>query len=453
MKSDASNYIKRSFRLWLSCLMEIGICLPLWIVGAEYLMPGGPITVIWFCVLLLLSFGGVMLRLYLQVMWQRLGISILLGVLLGIAITNGSWVMLVWVCFSGAFYALQGMTVGTRLHNYKLYGWGVIFYLVSGILFPRFHGLASWMPLLTGTGVATLVLTLFIMNEGHLRYSTLSSESAPNLPGRLRRHNRIYIAAIVIAATLLAAGAGKWISSTLWRFVKMVVGWLTRTSPGESEQIQEEVVDIPPLEPILPQEVTSPGLLSQILNIMAYVIGAVIIAGLLALLMYWLYKNVGGFWRKSIDSLLGLLRRSGQDEPVTPYQDEEKNIFSWDRVSKKLRDLSSPLTWIGRRTERWEDMNDNRERVRYLYRRLLHLELAAGYEPKPNLTPMEQEREYKKWLEQNEPNKKTSTQAKSARGKRGASSEPLISLYYRVRYGDERPDDEEVVNIKEKIKL
>ena len=436
--------------------MEIGLCLPLLIVGAAFLMPSGPITSIWICGLLLLSFGGVMLRLYLQVMWKRLGAAILLGILFGVAIANGTWVILVWACFSGAFCTLQGMTVGARLHDYKIYGWGVIIYLISGILFPHFQGLASWMPLLTWTGVATLMLTLFIMNERHLRYSTLSSESAPILPGRLRRHNRIYIAGIVIAATLLAAGAGKWISSVLWGvltgFVKMVMGWLTRTSPGEPEQIQEEVMDIPPMEPFLPQEVKPPGLLYQILNIMVYVIGAVIVAGLLALLVYWLYKNAGGFWRKCIDSLLGLLRRRGRDEPVTPYQDEEKNIFSWDRVSKKLSEFRSPLTWIGRRTERWEDMNDNRERVRYLYRRLLLSELGAGYELKPHLTPIEQEREFKIWLDQDE-HKMRSNQAKTMRGKRGSSSEPLVSLYYKVRYGDERPDDVEVANIKEKIKL
>ncbi|GGH37381.1 hypothetical protein GCM10008013_44800 [Paenibacillus segetis] len=347
---------------------------------------------------------------------------------------------------------MQGMTVGTRLHEYKLYGWGVILYLVSGLLFPRFQGLASWMPLLTWTGVATLVLTLFIMNEGHLRYSTLSGESEPMLPRRLRRHNRIYMTAIVIAAMLLAAGAGKWLSSVLWGFVKMVVGWLTRTSPQEPEQIQEEVTDIPQMEPFLPQDVKPPGMLSQILNILAYVVGAAIVAGLLVLLIYWLYKNVGGIWRKSIDSLLGLLRRRGQEEQNTSYRDEEKNIFSWDRVSKKLQDFRSPLSWIGRRTERWEDMTDNRERVRYLYRRLLHSELGAGYELKPHLTPIEQEREFNNWLEQDEP-KKISSQAKSIRGKRGSSSEPLVSLYYRVRYGAERPNDKEVANIKEKMNL
>ncbi|MDQ0089389.1 membrane protease YdiL (CAAX protease family) [Paenibacillus anaericanus] len=451
MNSDTSVYINRSFRLWLSCLMEIGLCLPLWIMVSVYLLPAGPINIIWISGLLLFSFVGVMLRRYLQVMWKRLGAAVLLGLLFGILVVNGTWIMLVWFCFSGAFCALQGMTASARLHDHRLYGWGIMLYLVSSIFFPRIEVLQIWWPLLTWTGVATLVLTLFITNVGHLRSSTLSDETTPNLPEGLRRHNRIYMAVIVIVAALLAAGAGKWISSTLWRLVKAVVGWLTRESPVEPVQVPEEEAP-PAMEPFLPQEVSSPGLLSEILNIMAYVIGALIVAGLVALLIYWLYKNVGGFWRKSIDSLLGLLRRRGRDESSTSYHDEEKNIFSWESVSKRLRDIRIPFTRIGRSNERWEDMGDNKERVRYLYRRLLRSELGVGYEPRPGLTPLEQEREFKKWLDQGEAGE-ASTQAKAKRGKVRPSTEPLVNLYYRVRYGEERPDDAEIAAIRDKLKL
>lgn len=442
MKSDFSVYITRSFRLWLSCLIELGLCLPLWILVAEYLLPDGRLFIIWICGLLLFSLVGVLLRLYLQVVWKRLGAAVVLGALFSVVVPDGIGVISGLFCLSGVLSALQGMTITKRLGGYKLYWTGIALYFIASIVFTRTHGLESWLPLLTWTGVATLALTLFVMNDGHLRYSTLSSDSAPTLSRRLRRHNRIYIAVIVSSAVLLAAGTGRWIGGMLWSVVKTIIAWLSQSEPVKiPESIESEPP--PPIEELQLPEVQDPGLISQIMDVLVYVIGGLAVAGLIGLLAYWLYKNVIVFWRKSKDALMK------RDEQTEPFQDEEKNVFTWDNVAGIWKGMQSGLSRIGRRTERWEDMSDNRERVRYLYRRLLHFERAKGYEPQPHLTPMEQEIYYKQWLEL----KAATSQVNSSRGKRVDSSEPLVSLYYRVRYGDELLSDQEVFNVKDKMNL
>lgn len=91
-------------------------------------------------------------------------------------------------------------------------------------------------------------------------------------------------------------------------------------------------------------------------------------------------------------------------------------------------------------------MRSNQERVRFLYRRLLLTRLHEGSEWKPGLTPLEMARD----LLLHDDNKKDQ-RAKPGQAAHKAAIEPLIKLYYRVRYGGQEPDDEEVADIRRKL--
>ncbi|RRJ63561.1 hypothetical protein EHV15_11970 [Paenibacillus oralis] len=571
---NGSAYIYNSLKLWLSCLIELGLLLPVWLVAQAYLL--GPGMAAWLCGLPLLSLGGVLLRNRLRMLWQRWAVALLLGAAMALVAAwagagagsgagdwTGMWSGVVagananasvgtsagtvaiavagsdadpgsgadpvnasmvltftilrasfWFA-AGAFCWLQGVTAALRIGNFRLYWSGVALYFAAGIAFPRIPGLEGTVPLLTWSGAACLALALFVTNNSLLRYSSLSGDPAERLPGGLKRHNRLFIGVIVIVSLALAAGAGGWLGRLLWGLLKTFVRWLAR--PGEQGPPPEQAVELPPMQPMLPAaEAHEPGIWARLLDIAFYSIGILALAAALGFGLYWLYRNAGGVWRRAIDRLLDLLRREKAVQENAAYRDEEIRIFTWEAALKKWKKAGSALFRSGK-AERWEDLRDNRERVRYLYRRLLKAEREGGYRIKPHLTPYEtaldirQERGLKavrgkaagKVKEKAEKSgyasklaaaaaeaeaAKAAREAMFAKPKQAAqtadrpglpeSLEPaaangpgpaepqaaavtkelqnteqglLVRLYYKVRYGEETPQDDEVAEVRRQL--
>ncbi len=568
-KSNGSAYIYSSLKLWLSCLVELGLLLPVWLAAQAYLL--GPGEAVWLGVLPLASLGGVLLRNRLRRVWQRWAAALLLGAVLALAAVwagagawseawSGTWTGAVanadatnanaananaivgtgtgaasaagsgagpakpmalalamvragfWFA-AGAFSCLQGLTAALRIGNFRLYWSGIALYFVAGIAFPRIPGLEGAVPLLTWSGAACLALALFVTNDSLLRYSFLSGDPAERLPGGLKRHNRLFIGVIVIVALALAAGAGGWLGRQLWGMVKTLVQWLAR--PGKQEPPPEQAVELPPMQPMLPAaEAHEPGIWSRLLDIAFYSIGILALAAALGFGLYWLYRNAGGVWRRAIDRLLDLLRREKAVEENAAYRDEEVRIFTWEAALKKWKKAGAALLRPGK-AERWEELRDNRERVRYLYRRMLQAERKGGYRIKPHLTPYEttldirreraaktgrskaagkvkekaempgyasklaaaaaeaeaakaaREAVFVKPAAAGEGAKPAEPESFAARAADGPGPAPLaaagvkelkntgpgflVRLYYKVRYGDEMPRDDEVAEVRRQL--
>ncbi|MNV45010.1 hypothetical protein D3C71_1367940 [compost metagenome] len=91
-------------------------------------------------------------------------------------------------------------------------------------------------------------------------------------------------------------------------------------------------------------------------------------------------------------------------------------------------------------------MNSETERVRWLYRRWLHLKHDHGYEVKSYLTPKETEDDILKWTALNKVKHKGEEHTVH-------TSNSLIELYEKVRYGEEKPTANDVAALKDKLKL
>ncbi|NWL86300.1 hypothetical protein DMN77_01650 [Paenibacillus sp. 79R4] len=446
MQNTGNAYITKTLKLCLSCLGEMVVLMPIYLAGIIVLSPQY-LPLGWLVILPFVSFLGAAVRSYVPVLWKKLGAAILIGALgAAVFLLNGTAVFSPLVGFCAALFALQGMTATARAGLAKLYWYGVALYFVAGIAYSRLALLRGELGLITWFGVGCLAIALFITNHEYLRYTTLSDHSP--LPRGLRRHNRLFIVIILGFVVLLAAGAGRWIGNLLLNLVRYIVAWLTR-SPGEPKELEPEEVHEPPAM-FFPGEVQKPGLLSQILDILFYVIGGAVIAAIIGFALYWLYKNAGGFWKRSIDRILALLRRQDLSGEKKGYRDEETSIFSWEERKQRLGNWRTALSRFGRRQERYEDMHSNQERVRFLYRRYLLARRSEGCELKPGLTPLEMARD----MLRHHDNEK-----KDQRGKPGQQAthkfaiEPLVTLYYRVRYGGQEPDDREVADIKRMLNL
>lgn len=447
MNTYSANYLSRSLKLWALCLVEVAYMLPLLVIAHNYLVPE-LITLSAIYILPAILLGGVLLRSMVSVMWKRIGISILPGMLLALAGVAGPLGQPALLLAAGTGCALLGITSAERKRRNKLYLWGMALYLLAGIVFPRLPQLASYLSVLTWTGALCLAWTLFATNREFLQYSTFSKEAAgQRLPRGLRRHNSLWIGVIMAAAFLLAAGAGRYIAEGLLAFIRMIFGWLGRPS-AEETPIQEPV--LPPMEMNLPEQ-GQPDRLAQWLNMIFYVFGIVALLALIGLCGYLLYKkarNSRGIWRRLVDRLLSLLRRNNRSEEEAAFVDEETRLSILETTLNKWKDRLNPFSRIGRRAERWEDLCDNRERVRYLYRNALRAEQAEGYEVKSYLTPRETEEDIRRLPVAGKPGRTA-----SSRDQRRSMADTLLGVYYRVRYGEQEPQDEEVARIRREMNL
>ncbi|MDU0332874.1 hypothetical protein RW092_22135 [Paenibacillus sp. 3LSP] len=487
-------YLVQALRLGLACLMEYVLLLPAWILFAVFLRPPElPITGLG--LLPLLSLAGVLPGGRLRKLWQRGAVSLALGAGYTAAAVAFAWtggasalgfgdaasasqesalastaialLQTVALFAAGVFCSLQGLTVRNRQGHFRTYWVGLGLYFLAGIFYPRIEALQATVPLITWAGVFSLAMALFVTNHQFLRYSSQSGDSGERLPAGLRRHNRLFVGVIVIAAVLLAAGVGRWIGDLLMALIRAVVSWLLR-KPKKPEPLDPPGVEAPPMEPMLQVESQDSDWLVRILDYAFYVFGGLLMAALLGFALYWLYKNAGGIWRKAMDRLLALLRRESAPAEQAAFRDEETSLFTWESALQGWRKIGERLLRTGKPPERWEEMKDNRERVRYLYRLFLRKEHEQGYRIQPHLTPRETVEEIKQEAARQAEAAKLARAGKRKRlvGTGGGTTEaaeaavrqelestadPLLQLYYGTRYGEETPGDEEVVELRRRL--
>lgn len=446
MKSTLSHTWIRTWSLWGLCLVEAVFFLPVLLLGYTYLVPG-LISPAWLCVLPFVTLVGILLRGWISVLWKQAGVSLLLGGAAAAAASALGGNPAIGMAL-GAVFAYHGLTSGRRDQRIRLYWLGLGLYLLAGMVYSRIPALSGWLTLLTWAGVFCLAWTLFVANRNYLKYSTMAYNAAgQKLPRGLRGHNSIWIAAIVVLAVLMAAGTGRWIGSILLNTARQLFSWLFK--PGE-----EPAPELPPEEeseaasPVMPLfEQPEPNRWTEFLNGAFYVLGTVAIIALAILVIVLIYKNAGGMLRQFMNRLLGWLKRTGREEPPTDFVDDETKLGFRVSGDKKWSELLNPLLSRFGRRERWEDMRDNRERIRFLYRRLLQTEQADGYAVKPYLTPMETEKEIR-GLQGETAGKRSRI---NARSKRRPAADKLIQAYYRIRYGEREPEPAEVEQLRKDL--
>ncbi|MCL6604808.1 MAG: hypothetical protein K6T94_18250 [Paenibacillus sp.] len=443
MKLSSGHFLKESFKLWTSCLIELLLYLPIWIVFKVYVLPSN-VDLLWLYVLPLLSLAGILLRKHLTIRWKQLIGSLLLGMVLGL-LSGGISLSGIYLAVAGCLCSYLGITAFARSNPFRVYWAGIAVYFIAAIFFHRIPDLQDSSILITRAGSVCLVLALLMTNRNHLRYSSLSGDSSP-LPQGLRRHNLVFVFIFVIVAALLAAGVGQALGFWVWNSLRRFISWVSRLfSASSPPTVQEEAP--PPMMPEMPvAESDDPGLLALILNISFYIIGIAAVGVIIYFLLRWLYRNTGGIWHKAINALLSMLRREQSPPNNSPYVDEEKSVFTWEKTVQGIKDFWKSKFTYGTHRDLWENMDGSTERVRWIYRQWLHSKRKDGYEAKSYLTPQETGTDVVKWA-----NSKT-RQPKSDQGDAEATDK-LMALYDKARYGEKEPSATVVTALKEKLKF
>ncbi|MEK3660558.1 hypothetical protein NSQ29_13405 [Paenibacillus sp. FSL F4-0236] len=444
MKLPLSGYVWNTVKLWIYSILELLLVLPVWILFQVYVLPK-QVEPMWLTAIPLISLVGILLRKQCSVRWKQLLAALILGTVVGALSAGSLSIESLPLGVAGFICAFLGMTTDSRDQSSKKYWIGIVIYFVATIVYGRIPDLEESVTLLTWCGSLCLLLTLFISNSSYLQYSSLSQEGKA-LPKGLQRNNRIYVIGIGIVAAVLAAGVGKAIGTLLWNMVRSFFGWISNLFSGSSEPLPPPV-EQPQASPELPfVGDEKPGLLAAILDVALYVAGAVLLGVAAYYGLRWLYRNAGGKLKRAMDALLAMLRREHTPKDNTTYLDEEKSVFTWEQTLQGLKDFWSTRLTPRHRKDRWEQMNSETERVRWLYRRWLHLKHDHGYEVKSYLTPKETEDDIIKWTALNKVKHKGEEHTVH-------TSNSLIELYEKVRYGEENPSANDVAALKDELKL
>ena len=446
-----------------AALYELLMLLPLLRILDVLAVPAG-LDRLWLYLVPALSAGGALAGGWLQPMWQRLALALATGTVCLLA-DDGEWTAAGTFALT-AVAVLLGATASSRARHIQWYFSGVILHAAASVLFavsPALRPLqdAGWL-----ASLAVLAVAVFTLNHRHLLWAAVAGERPKTVPASIRRHNRLYVAGLLIVAVMLAGGLGGFLGQLVRDALRTAIRWLSGRggAPEPPPLTGEPPPEMPP--DWLPPPRKPPAWL-RILDLLAWALGWVALAAALIGLAFLLYRHGGPTLRKWLNALLAFLnRRPDAPKSDAGYVDEETGLFSWKETRQRWRDSRISRLLRGKRGERWEDLPDNRARVRFLYRRWLHRLSEAGYRPQRHLTPRETATDAAAWIAA--PAGRTPATAKRAAktpigpdrhppasmpGKRGMAasgftaetgSRLLIDLYYESRYAEREPTEEEM---------
>ncbi len=117
---------------------------------------------------------------------------------------------------------------------------------------------------------------------------------------------------------------------------------------------------------------------------MAVIIGLV--------LLYLAGKVIFSMLRRYFVWLIRVFQSGYKERSGNGYRDEVESIADWGRMRWPGRPKSRRRT-----VKRWEQLNGNKERIRYLYQSVLRQTVRKGYGLKPYFTPKETDEDIRRW--------------------------------------------------------
>lgn len=377
----------------------------------------------------------------LHAVWQRLrrGISLLLGV--------AAVGALVWAAGGSmgetVSLALLWTIAWVRGSLNRLSGWAgslpsgamllsLAGYFIASIVFPIFpqtRSYASWIPVL---GIVTLALTLYRGNASVLESETAGSGTdgrSPEVAHETKRRNRMFVLGVLavvlcIAAIKPIASAVRWLMGTVASGVGAVLSFL-RDLFSSGEVVEPPQPEQRPDNGLLTAE--PPSELALLLDQILYAIGIllVVVIGLFAL--YWLSKKLN-IWIKRWMEWSSERLTAPTDIGYTDEQEKLADSRDWAR--KRAQRWKRKLGDFVRKQPGWDDLSDNRARIREAYRRLTLGKIAGGHRYDPAQTPRELGEEW---------NKRHPLDTKEA---------GLIDVYQDARYASDAIADEKAKQAK-----
>lgn len=292
----------------------------------------------------------------------------------------------------------------------------VAIYVPAAVAFRINERLQPESGVLLGMGLAALAIAIFAANETRLRRENKSGGRGA-VSSSMRRANRLYT--LLVLALIALFGSLGMIRSWVSRQFSALFHWFAGLFGSKAGKLDNEL----PLDGNeafeLPKEGASQGdplWMSWLIKIV-FVLAAIAFA---VFLIYILYRG-GRRLRSLFGKIMGWILKGGRgnwDGEETGYEDIKENLFDWRELRASMQGRVRDL--LGRDGEpKWAELADPRERVRWLYRKVIRRGIREGYAFQAALTPAETASDLAAWQ----------------RGRTPVPMDQLAQLYERARYG------------------
>ncbi|MDF2725612.1 MAG: hypothetical protein K0Q59_5289, partial [Paenibacillus sp.] len=301
---------------------------------------------------------------------------------------------------------------------------GMVGYFFTSLLYPFFRNTEPYTTWINLFGIVTLAITLYQTNRSTLAKESLESGALKlTRIGKetLFRNRALLITLFTIIVAIAALPFLIYAAKQVWSAFIALLKWLASSfTTDDFDRPLEEMGD----SYLQPSE---PSLFALIMQKVIVVVAIIVIVALAALLIYALYKLI----RRWLKRFLGWYGERLEKDPKEGYVDEkEKLLESKEWVGEAFNRVKQRIAGWLHKEPGWDELADNRERVRHAYRRLLLGRIARGYSFDAALTPRETGGEM------------------GRRAPLEADESATIPLYEDVRYGDREPTDEQAAAVK-----
>jgi len=321
-------------------------------------------------------------------------ISLAAGLFSDNILTYIDWKSAVLFILTASAAAVRGICAAERpmLVSFpKTYGIGslgayFVFYFFYGKILP----LQEHQKMLLYTGLATVPAVFMIANAELLKQASHNEQRFSASMSRIKRNNRMIILLTVLFGAFIAGfnTFKEVFLITLKTVIGFVLYWLGRLFDMAS--VQRRSQGPPPqgeLE-VLPEVEAKP--MSPFWEKVIEIFAIIILAAALLYALYFLGKKIIQLFRYLAELIRRLREESSWAGDTTGYSDEKESLLDWQSLRKIYGDaLREWLDRIRRSEVKWEQLTDNRQRIRYLYRRLVLKAVDSGYGFRSFLTPNE----------------------------------------------------------------
>lgn len=306
------------------------------------------------------------------------------------------------------------------------YGWkALLLYLPVSVIYSLVPSLRPYALLISFTGMPAVVAALWLLNRTRIVAASLAHR-AREVPPSVKRWNGLLVSVwigLTVAAAFfdeLTAWAGRLFAQAVRLLIAVaafLLSWFPKADVDRSDQPQS------PQQP-LPLEPGEPSVfvlwLERILSAIVYAALAAAAAALAVCFARLLFRWV----KRWIAWWIGAAEWQDGGEGAD-YVDEAEALRPFAEAVR-TGTLASWRAWVAgklRREPQWKDLQDNRERVRFLFRQAMLAAIARGYCCRAG---------------------ETSGEVTEAMLRHGAAGEAerlrkLLLLYRKARYGKEEP--------------
>ncbi|MDF2964157.1 MAG: hypothetical protein K0S39_5892 [Paenibacillus sp.] len=420
--------------------VELLLGLPLLLITAAYTLPDDNSLGLWLTALLLsyaAGFAGGSLLSF-KKRYQLLIFVMGIGALEAYLVFGTSYGFYLGMLIAALLTSRGVKFVNAAWHTVfpvSCFGIGLLLYFLSSVFMPFFPAFQPYLPWLLWCGLAALAISLLMTNQSMMKQETLSGDKEPVLAAAVIWQNRILVF-IALAVIIIAV---------LFRKIQQAVLWLKEQLLAWLRELLSRTPD-PPASNKTEQAPANLGGLGEGGQAAPWLIWLekafmVVMWAVLAALVLWLLYNVCRKLPKLLKvlymKLLALLNRKELRKGPGGYEDDVESLMDWQALRDSM--ASRMKGWLPRKAQprvKWDDLKDNRERVRYLYRSWIQKAVGNGYLPQRFLTA-----------------KETIQDIQSRDNKHRQPPDTLISLYEQVRYSDKAAAEKEVSRLKQSMDM